>query len=327
MLLVVAVATLAYMSAGWSFADAFYMVLLTVYTVGYGEVRPIDTLYLHLITVATMIVGCTGMILLTGALVQFLTINQLQQVFGTRRMTKEIDHLNGHVIVVGFGRIGVMLARELKNGGAAFVILEQSEQKAAEARGLDYLCVVGDGTDEAALRAAGIARARTLATVLPNDAANVFITLSARSLNPRLEIIARGERPSTESKLMHAGANRVVLPTHIGAERIADIILYPETDRLLHGSADMQNLERPLRELGLDVQVVVAPEGGAMTGLTIEEIEALGGNQFFIVQLNRRSGEVFPQPAPSLRVEAGDGVVLIGRGGQTSRALFDAAPR
>src|ERR1700744_5150267 len=148
MLVVVALATAAFMAAGWSFADASYMVLLTVYTVGYGEVHPIDTPYLHAVTVGLMILGCTGMILLTGALVQFLTITQLQQLFGVKRVKAEIDKLENHVIVVGFGRIGLMLAKDLAAGGAKFVIVEQNENRAAEVRALGYLCLVGDATDE-----------------------------------------------------------------------------------------------------------------------------------------------------------------------------------
>lgn len=326
MVAVVVVATAAYMLAGWSLADALYMVLLTVYTVGYGEVHPIDTAYLHGVTTVTMILGCTGMILLTGALVQFLTISQMQQIFGMKRMTRDIDRLSDHVIVVGFGRIGMMLARELHAGEASFVVVEQDAKRVADARGLGYLCVVGDATDEESLVAAGIARARALATVLPNDAANVFITLSARRLNRQVEIIARGEMPSTESKLVQAGANRVVLPTHIGAERIAEMILYPETSRFLRASDKMQELERTLRGLGLEMQVVVVPEKGAFTGLAIEEIERRAMGRFFVVQLNRRDGNAITTPGGDLTVNAGDGVVIVGRGGQASRALFDAPP-
>lgn len=288
--------------------------------------HPIDTPFLHAVTMSTMILGCTGMILLSGALVQFLTITQLQQLLGTKRMNAEIDKLVGHVIVVGFGRIGVMLAKELKSGGIGFVVVEQNEKRAAEARELGYLCLAGDATDETALRNAGIARARTLATVLPNDAANVFITLSGRSLNPHVEIIARGEMPTTESKLLQAGANRVVLPTHIGAERIAEMILYPESARFLRASEKMQELDRTLRGLGLDMQVIVVPERGACTGLSIEDIEARAKGGFFVVQLNRRDGDTITIPDRSLKVLGGDGVVIVGRGGQASRALFDAPP-
>ena len=324
MLVVVTLATLAYMGAGWSFSDASYMVLLTVYTVGYGEVHPIDTPYLHAVTVGLIVLGCTGMILLTGALVQFLTITQLQQIFGVKRVKAEIDKLENHVIVVGFGRIGLMLAKDLKTGGAPFVVLEQNEKKAAEARELGYLCLIGDATDEAHLASAGITRARTLATVLPNDAANVFITLSARSLNPVLEIIARGEAPSTESKLLQAGANKVVLPTHIGAERIAEMILFPETARMLRVSEKMQELERTLRGLGLEMEVIIVPDKGAYTGLAIETIETRAAGRFFVLQLNRKGGDSFTNPDRKMKVGGGDGVVIVSRGGETARALFEA---
>jgi voltage-gated potassium channel len=113
----------------------------------------------------------------------------------------EVDKLSNHVIVCGYGRIGVALARALKDGGAPLVVLEQSDHRAAEAREAGHLCLQGDATNEAALEAAGIDRARSLATVLPNDAANVFITLSARNLNRDIEIVARGDTVSTERKL------------------------------------------------------------------------------------------------------------------------------
>jgi voltage-gated potassium channel len=327
MLVVVAIAILAYMGAGWSFSDAGYMVLLTVYTVGYGEVHPITTPYLRGITVGTMILGCTGMILLTGALVQFLTITQLQQIFGVKRVKAEIEKLNGHVIIVGFGRIGLMLARQLQDGETKFVVLEQNEQRASDVRARGYLCLVGDATDEVSLREAGIDRARVLATVLPNDAANVFITLSARSLNPKIEIIARGEAPSTESKLLQAGANRVVLPAHIGAERIAELILFPETARMLRSSEKFSELERTLRGLGLEMEVVVVPEKGALTGLSIEEMENRALGKFFVLQLNRRGGDTITNPDRTLKVHGGDGVVLVSRSGGTSpRLLFEGPP-
>jgi hypothetical protein len=118
MLVVAAAATLAYMAAGWSPDDALYMVLLTIFTVGYGEVRPIDTPFLHLVTMATIVLGCTGMILVSAALVQALTFSQIQQLLGANRVKTDINKLKDHVIVCGFGRIGVMLAKELSAGGA-----------------------------------------------------------------------------------------------------------------------------------------------------------------------------------------------------------------
>jgi voltage-gated potassium channel len=319
---VVILATLAYMHAGWSFGDAIYMVLLTVYTVGYGEVRPIDTPYLHGVTIATMVLGCTGMILVTGALVQVLTVFQIRQILGSERMKSEIHKLKGHVIVCGFGRIGVMLAKDLAAGGAPFLILERSDKRRAEAEALGYLCMEGDATDEAALVAAGIERARVLATVLPDDAANVFITLSARSLNPSLQIIARGELPSTESKLLHAGANKVVLPTHIGAERIAEMILFPDTARFIRGSR-MQDAEKALRDLGLDLEVAAVHEKSAAVGLTVAQLEQRVGGGVFVVRIDRGGGGTIDRPSADERIGPGDGLVLVGRTSGEISALVE----
>ncbi len=329
MLVVMTGAVIAYVSVGWSFSDAFYMVIVTVYTVGYNEVQPVVTPLVRGITITTIVLGCTGMIYLTGALVQFVTFNQINQVFGIKRMSNQIDRLRDHIIICGFGRIGVLLAQGLKAGGADFVILEQSDNAVALARGLGYLCLKADATDETALKAAGIEHARTLATVLSADAANVFITLSARSLNANLEIIARGELPSTESKLLHAGANKVVLPTHIGAERMAEMILYQETARFIRGSERMKDFEKVLLSLGLNIHVVVAAPKSTSIGKTIETIELQGNGAFFIVQVNRRDGEAITRPDPSLVIADGDGVVLVGRDAQSKaiNALFEAGGR
>jgi Trk K+ transport system NAD-binding subunit len=315
MMVIFVLATAGYMAVGWSFADAIYMVVLTIYTVGYDEVHPIVTPLLRNITMGTIVLGCTGMIFFTSSLVQFITINQLQLVLGTKRMQSQVDKLKDHIIVCGFGRIGQMLAHELKAGAAQFVILERSENRAAEARILGYLTVQADATDEGGLKQAGIDRARILATVLPDDAANVFITLSARSLNRSIEIIARGELPTTEKKLRHAGADKVVLPTHIGAERIAEMILYPEASRFERDKTKTRDFERTLNTYGLQMDIAVAAEEGAFTGLTIDEIESRTKGAFLIVQLKHRSGKTIDRPPGDTRVEVGDGVVVIGRNG------------
>ena len=165
--------------------------------------------------------------------------------------------------------------------------------------------------------------------MLSNDAANVFITLSARSLNPGLEIIARGELPSTERKLLQAGANTVVLPTHIGAERIAEMILYQKTARFIHGSEQMKDFEKVLQSLGLDIEVVVAAPDSPAIGMTLEAIEQRSSGAFFIVQINRRGGEAITRPEGSLVVEESDGLVLVGRGAQARAlgGLFEARGR
>lgn len=320
-------ATLGYRAAGWSWTDATYMVTLTIYTVGYGEVRPIDTPYLHFVTMGTMVLGCTGTILLTGILVQLLTALQIQQLLGKNRMKNQIDHLDGHVIVCGYGRIGVMLAKDLAAAGRGVVVVERDPAKCAEAEAAGLLTISGDATEEATLQAAGIARARTLATVLPDDSANVFITLTARSLHDDIEIIARGEAPTTERKLRHAGADRVVLPTHIGAERIAEMILFPKTADFVRENDAIRDLKRGMADFGLEVEIVTAVADGALTGLSVMDAERSGGGAFFIVQIDKADGTTMLHPGPDETVEAGDMLVLVVRAGRVAAGTKFSTPR
>ena len=315
-LTVMAAAIGGYMSCGWSFADALYFTILTVFTVGYGEVHPIAGPELRAITIALITLGCSGTIFLTGALVQFIAFNQLNDILGTRRMKSQIEALGDHVIICGYGRIGTMLARELAAGRVRFVILERNEDRLIEARAEGYLCMKADATEEDTLQLAGIGRARALATVLPDDAANVFITLSARSLNDTLTIIARGEAPSTERKLLQAGADRVVLPTHIGAERIAEIILYPEMSEALRRPAESEDTANGLRRLGLELHVVTMEEGSAFAGRRILEIERRAEHGFLILSVQARQHDEARRAEPEMRVEPGAGLTLVARTGR-----------
>jgi Trk K+ transport system NAD-binding subunit len=152
-----------------------------------------------------------------------------------------------------------------------------------------------------------------LATVLSNDAVNVFITLSARALNPALSIVARGAQPSTESKLLQAGADKVVLPTHIGAERIAELIMHQESARFIDGLERSHGFQRLLRNFGIELEVVTAAPQSPAVRMTVNAIERQARGAFFIIQINRRDGNVHTSPPPTAVVGEGDGVVLIGR--------------
>jgi Trk K+ transport system NAD-binding subunit len=317
LLAVTALATCAFAHAGWGWADAFYFVISTVFLVGYGEIHPINSPFLYTSTIATIVLGWLGITFLAAAFVQFITFTQLQQLLGTRRMKTQIAKMSGHVIVCGYGRIGHMLANELKAGGVDFVILDREESKLTEAAAQGHLTWAGDATDESVLEAVGVHRARALACVVPNDAVNVFITLSARNLNKDIEIIARGEAASTKSKLLRAGASAVVEPTHIGAERIAQLILFPKTAKVTD-SGYMHALTAGLHGLGLEVEVRAAAADGPMAGATIEAVERAAGGTMFVVALNRKHGETLRRPDPSTVIEAGDGVVVITRAGRSA---------
>ena len=318
-LIVSCLGILGYMHNGWSFGDALFMVVLTVYTVGYQEVHPLDTMELRAITIAIIVLGCTGVIYLTGALVQFLTLTKIQELLGSTRMHKQIEDLDGHVIICGFGRTGKMLAKELHSAKAKFVIIEADHERFVEARELGYLCIHADATEEAVLKQAGVGRARALATVVASDPVNVFITLSARSLNSSVQIIARGEETSTEKKLLQAGANSVVLPAHIGAEQIASMILFPSISRLIQSPERRHQMDLDLDTLGLEIEVVVAVEGSAFAGLTVEEIEREADCGFFIIAVEQGGSGKANRPLPGTRINAGDGVTVLGRIGCTNR--------
>jgi len=314
-LTVSSLAVIGYTSQGWSLGDAVYMVVLTVFTVGYDEVEPVTTGPLRAITMGLIVAGCTGMIFLTGALVQFITLSGIQELLGHKQMNRQIERLRNHVIICGFGRIGSMLARELKAGGAEFVILDRNAERLEEVRALGYLCLHADASEESALQQAGVKHARALATVLPDDALNVFITLSARNLNKTMTIIARGESPSTVTKLQYAGANEVVLPAHIGAERMAEIILYPNAARAMHHG------------LGLELELVVAEQGCAFIGRTVAEIEKAVDPAFFIVAIDRPAHGLMARPDGATRIEPTDGVVILGRANRAEALRgFQAGP-
>ncbi len=155
--------------------------------------------------------------------------------------------------------------------------------------------------------------ARALATVLPDDAVNVFITLTARSLNKTMMVIARGESPSTVTKLLYAGANEVVLPAHIGAERVAEIILYPNATRAMHHGEPTREMERELHGLGLELELVVAAKASKFAGCTVDEIEHQVGPAFFIVAIDRPGAAMITRPDGATRIEPADGVVILGR--------------
>ena len=165
MLILVAVvfltATAGYIAAEWSISDSTYMVTLTIFSVGYDEVHPINTVFLCTLTTATIVLRCTGMIVMTGALVQVFTVYQLRRILGVDCMHTQIDGLQTHVIICGFGRIGVQIANERQAPGTGFVIIKRDQVKIAEADSDDFLFITADATEESALRMVRIERANT----------------------------------------------------------------------------------------------------------------------------------------------------------------------
>lgn len=296
LVIVCCIAIVGYMIAGWTFDESAYMAIITVFAVGYDEVNAITTPGLRLFTILFVIFGCTGYLYIGGALVQFLIEDQIETVLGNRRMSKFISRLKNHTIICGYGRVGRILAEELKRAGHDFVIIDRDEHILKELPEDGYLCLHGDATDEEFLRSARIMEAKQVAIVLPEDASNVFITLSARNLNPDLNIIARGMKTTTEAKLKQAGANQVVLAEQIGAERIASLILRPTASSLVADGIYISHLTKDFRELGLDVAEFSIPDGSKLVGLTLGVLETRGSSAFLVVAILRGDGKTISSP-------------------------------
>ncbi len=239
------VATVGYVLAGWSWIDAAYMVTITIFGVGYGEVQPVETLPMKAFTIGVIFSGCSSLIYVIGGIVQILAEGEIERVMGVRTRSKEIASLTDHTIICGYGRIGRLLAAEMREMGEPLVVLDRQPERVQQAIDDGYLALDGNCVEDETLQRAGIFRARVLASVLPDDATNVFITLTARGMSEAIRIISRAESPFTESKLIRSGANHVVMPAAIGAVRAAQLATADTDDealpenryRMLHTSA------------------------------------------------------------------------------------------
>ena len=294
-----------------TWTEATWFVIISLSSVGYGENSQF-TPGLQLFTIFLLIVGITTLAYTFGGFLQFLLAGELESVLGRQRMTREINQLVRHTIVCGFGRIGEILAADLHRHGQPFVLIEQDAEKFAEAQALGYLCVHGDATEDEMLLAAGVHRARSLITGLPTDAANVFITLTARNLNRDLQIIARAEHPTTERKLRQAGADRVVMPATIGAQQMSRMITRPSTADLMELVAEQGNLNVELDELTIAAN-------SALAGKTIRETEAHRQFGLLLLSVKQASGSMVFNPEAEYQLAGGDTVILMGRSSDIER--------
>ncbi|QDT39220.1 potassium channel family protein [Stratiformator vulcanicus] len=309
-----AIAVYVYVTAGWSVLDALYMVAITISTVGYGE--PVDTSaqpYVRAFTTLFALVSTIATVYVIGGLVQMVAEGEFNRAMGARRMTTGIGKLSGHAIICGYGRVGQILARDLRQFGIPFVIVDLNAERLHDAEAGGDLVVIGNASEEETLQAAGIERARYLATVLPDDAANVFITLTARDLKSDIFVIARAEDPSTEKKLKRSGADRIVLPAQIGATRIASLIAHPSAESILSDDQSVDEFNNMLGTIGLSMAEIPIPLESEFAGRPLAEVEIAGGIGFLIVALHRKSdGAIIRQPEGKTILEAGDSLMVLG---------------
>ena len=275
----------------WPVGDAVYMTVITITTIGFAEVRPLDGMG-RAWTLLVVLFGMVSIAYLGSSLVSAITEGRIRQVLGRYKLDQKLQQLRNHVVVCGYGHMGSLVCQGLQERGVACVAIDNDPARAEEAQRLGHLCILAEATDDQALSQAGIDRARSLITVLPSDADNVFITLSARSLNKGLAIVARAERATTVAKLQMAGATRVICPDAVGATRIINLVTRPTVVDLMDVATGSVSEDLLLEEVLVPAhsplvgQSLLGSEIRKRTGLIVVAIKRTDGTRVFNPEAN-----------------------------------------
>lgn len=293
---------------GWSPMDSFYMTFITLTTIGFSEVRPLDAPG-QIFTIVLAFVGIGTFATIASRAVQLLVANASLR---ERAMQRRIDKLRDHYVVVGYGRIGQRITRDLTAAGREVVVVDHSADRAAQLDLEGYLFVQEDAEEEETLRTAGLDRARGLVLVLPLDAANVFVALTAREIRgDDLFIVARTNEQTSINKLLRAGADKVISPLEIGADRIAQTILRPRVDRFMEQVLGVDALD-------FDLEEVVVQPGSLLDGRSLLEVDFRRRFNAIVVavlqgeDLQGEDGGWKFNPDAQLPLRAGDTLIVLG---------------
>jgi len=290
----------------YSWLDAVWMVVITISSVGYGERSTLNDPGLQVFTILLIVFGISAAAYTVGGFIQILFEGELERVLEGRKMKREIEGLKDHVIICGFGRMGMMLASDLKSQGYPVVIVDRDAERIDEARSNECLYVVGDATQEDILLAAGVRAAKTVISALPHDAENVFIALTCRELNEQVHIISRAEHASTKRKLLQAGADRVVMPAVIGAQQMTRLVTRPSTAELMHIVAGNDDLDVELDEVDVTAE-------SALVGQTIGDSQIGQKFRLLVVGVKQQKGAIQFNPQASYVLRADDVLIVLGK--------------
>jgi voltage-gated potassium channel len=284
----------------WSWMDALYMTFITLTTIGFGEVREMSDLG----RIFTIFLGLGGIgtvaFIATRSAQILINSNSLQR----RQQAKMIEKTKDHYIICGYGRIGSRIASDLQQRSIPFVIIERDPSKLEQIVADEFLYIDGDAELEETLEVAGIHRAKGLILTLPQDQANVFVTLVARELSDSVFILARTDKIQNKRKLLRAGANSVVSPYEIGADRMAQVIFQPALDKFLEG----------VRHTGaMDLEEVQIEEGAALAGVTLAESDFRKHFDAIVVAIiDGKTQDMAFNPKDDATLRAGDSLVVLG---------------
>ncbi len=303
----------------WRFFEALYMTVITISTVGYQEVGEVSGLGRGFtIILIFMGIGTVGYTL--GVFAQAMLDFQLRSFFGRRKLGLKIKSMNNHYILCGYGRIGRIITQELKHNQIPMLVLDNNPdlKEALEHHAIPY--IIDDATNEDVLLEAGIEKAKGLIAVVKFDANNLFITMTARGLNPDLFILARADEEQTNKKLLRAGANRVVEPYLIGGQKMAHTIIKPTVTEFIE-------LMVHDRDIGLEIEELLVVEGSRLKGVTLENSGIRKETDVIIVAIKKKGGEMTFNPSSQTRIETGDTLIALGYDSDLKRLASISAPR
>lgn len=289
---------------GATWWDSFYMTVITITTVGYREVFPLSRTG-EAFTIALLLSGIGILLLVATDIGRTVIEGEFRTLFGQARRSRMMERLANHEIVCGWGRMGQAVVDELRRSGRAVVVVERLQDKVRRLQELDIPVVLGDATSEATLRAAGVERARGLVACLNDDAHNVYTVLTARSLNPRLFIVARAGEEGAEARILRAGADRAVNPYHHGGVRLAHQLVKPTVVDFLDFSLG------PTEGIGLQLEQIRLGAGSSLIERTLAEIDLRRRCGVGVVAVQRGT-TLFPNPESDLRLVENDVLVVLG---------------
>jgi voltage-gated potassium channel len=305
LLLLIAIGTAGYhIIENWDWVDCLYMTIITISTVGYREIGPLSPAG-KFFTMGLILYSVIMVAYIVGYFTKFLVESEIFLFFGRKKLERQIHNLKDHTIICGFGRIGSLICHELQQSHRPFVIIENDLEIAREIEAHGYLFILGDATSDETLIRAGIRRAKALVTSVETDANNLFITLTARGLNPNLFILSRAGDESTEKKLLLAGASKVVSPYKMGALRMANILLRP---------AVVDFAETVFQKRGLNLRIEEFPMGPetSLIGTTLRDSRFRERFGIIVVAIKRPSEEMLFNPSPEETLHAGDTLIVLG---------------
>jgi len=288
----------------WRFLDSIYMTAISLTTVGFKEVHALSD-YGRIFTIVLITLGVGLFFYAAGTLAEAIIEGHIRGLIGRKRMEKRISRLSNHYIVCGYGRLGRVICQELQMRKFPVVVIDHRETaiKVAGQNGLLYL--KGDATLDETLVRAGIKRAKGLITVLGTDAANVYITISARSLNPRFTIVARAEDDNAEKKMFRVGATKVISPYKIGATRMALAVLKPTLTEFLDLASHSVGFD-------LDIEQIEIMPGSELAGKALKDISLRERTGVTVVAIKKKGGRLSLQLSPDEPLAPGDTIIALG---------------